>query len=227
MAKKTKNQSTSAKRHRILIVDDHPVFREGLTKVVSQEDDFAVCGEADTAAEAFTKIGRLNPDLVITDIGLPGKSGLELIQDIHAANRELPVLVISMHDESLYAERVLRAGGRGYVMKQEGPEKMVRAIRRVLGGKVAVSEKIAAAILDALSRPGAQDGSAIVGKLSNREFEVLRLIGQGKASQDIAEALHLSIKTVDTHRGHIKTKLGLKNSTELVHYAVRWIGEQS
>jgi len=208
-------------------VDDHPVFREGIGKVVGQEADLEVCGEADTAAEAFTKISELAPDLVLTDIGLPGKSGLELIQDLHAVSPELPVLVISMHDEGLYAERVLRAGGRGYVMKQAGPSKMLHAIRLVLDGKVAVSDAISASILETLTRPGARDGTAVVGKLSNREFEVLRLIGQGRDSHDIANTLHLSIKTVDTHRGNIKTKLGLKNSTELVHYAVRWVGDQA
>jgi DNA-binding NarL/FixJ family response regulator len=215
-------------KQRLFIVDDHPIFREGLGKIVSQEPDLVVCGEADTADEAFGKIGSLKPDLVLTDIGLPGKSGLELIQDLHAAMPELPVLVISMHDESVYAERVLRAGGRGYVMKQTGPATMLQSIRQVLAGKVAVSAAISAAILESLARPGgARDGGGIVGKLSNREFEVLRLIGQGRDSHDIAEALHLSIKTVDTHRGNIKTKLGLKTSTELIHYAVRWVGEQA
>jgi len=208
-------------------VDDHPIFREGLGKVVGQEEDLEVCGEADTAAEAFAKVGELGPDLLLTDIGLPGKSGLELIQDLHAVNPELPVLVISMHDEGLYAERVLRAGARGYVMKQAGPAKMLQAIRLVLSGKVAVSDAIAASILDSLARPGTpREGAAVVGKLSNREFEVLRLIGQGRDSHDIAETLHLSIKTVDTHRGNIKTKLGLKTGTELIHYAVRWVGDQ-
>lgn len=185
-----------------------------------------VCGEADTAAEAFSKIDALAPDLVMTDIGLPGKGGLELIQDIHAINPALPVVVVSMHEEKLYAERVLRAGGRGYVMKQAGPAKMLQAIRTVLSGRIAVSEAISAGILDNLSRPPAKDGGPAMGKLSNREFEILRLIGQGRDSHNIAEALHLSIKTVDTHRGNIRIKLGLKNSTELIHYAVRWVGDE-
>jgi DNA-binding NarL/FixJ family response regulator len=227
MASKSRPRPASAK-HRLFIVDDHPIIREGLGKIIDQEADLEVCGEADTADEAFGKIGTLKPDLVLTDIGLPGKSGLELIQDLQAVLPELPVLVISMHDESVYAERVLRAGGRGYVMKQAGPAMMVQAIRQVLAGKVAVSAAISAAILESLTRPGvARDGGSTVGKLSNREFEILRLIGQGRDSHDIAEALHLSIKTVDTHRGNIKTKLGLRNSTELIHYAVRWVGEQA
>jgi DNA-binding NarL/FixJ family response regulator len=197
-----------------------------LSKVIGQEPDLEVCGEADTAAEAFSKIDALAPDLVMTDIGLPGKGGLELIQDIHAINPSLPVVVVSMHEEKLYAERVLRAGGRGYVMKQAGPAKMLQAIRTVLSGRIAVSEAISAGILDNLSRPPAKDGGPAMGKLSNREFEILRLIGQGRDSHNIAEALHLSIKTVDTHRGNIRIKLGLKNSTELIHYAVRWVGDE-
>lgn len=197
-----------------------------MSKVIGQEPDLEVCGEADTAAEAFSKIDALAPDLVMTDIGLPGKGGLELIQDIHAINPSLPVVVVSMHEEKLYAERVLRAGGRGYVMKQAGPAKMLQAIRTVLSGRIAVSEAISAGILDNLSRPPAKDGGPAMGKLSNREFEILRLIGQGRDSHNIAEALHLSIKTVDTHRGNIRIKLGLKNSTELIHYAVRWVGDE-
>jgi DNA-binding NarL/FixJ family response regulator len=221
-----KLENSGAKSPRIFIVDDHPVFREGLSKVIGQEPDLEVCGEADTAAEAFSKIDALAPDLVMTDIGLPGKGGLELIQDIHAINPSLPVVVVSMHEEKLYAERVLRAGGRGYVMKQAGPAKMLQAIRTVLSGRIAVSEAISAGILDNLSRPPAKDGGPAMGKLSNREFEILRLIGQGRDSHNIAEALHLSIKTVDTHRGNIRIKLGLKNSTELIHYAVRWVGDE-
>lgn len=186
-----------------------------------------VCGEADAAEEALLKIAAGPPDLVLTDIGLPGRSGLDLIQDLHATAPDLPVLVISMHDEGVYAERVLRAGGRGYVMKQAGPAVMIQAIRQVLAGKVAVSDAISAAILESLVRPGGpREGSAVVGKLSTREFEILRLMGQGRDSHDIARALNLSVKTVDTHRGNIKTKLGLKNSTELIHYAVRWVGER-
>ncbi|MFN0125815.1 MAG: response regulator [Verrucomicrobiales bacterium] len=227
MPAKSKSR-TSRGQHRLFIVDDHPIFREGLSKIVSQETDLQVCGEADTADEAFAKITALKPDLVLTDIGLAGKSGLELIQDLQAVSPDLPVLVISMHDESVYAERVLRAGGRGYVMKQAGPAMMMQAIRHVLEGKVAVSDSISAAVLESLVRPGAaRAGAPMVAKLSNREFEVLRLIGQGKDSHDIAASLHLSIKTVDTHRGNIKAKLGLRTSTELIHYAVRWLAGQA
>lgn len=211
---------------KVFIVDDHPVFRDGLVRIASAVHGLVVCGEADNARDAFNAISKLNPDLVLMDINLPGKSGLELLQDVHAMRPELPVLVISMHDEQLYAERVLRAGGRGYIMKQEGPDKMRDAITKVLNGQVYASERTAAAILDALSRPRSSESTSTVGKLTDRELEVLRLTGQGKDNRAIAQELHISLKTVDTHRGHIKEKLGLKNGTELIHYAVRWVGEQ-
>lgn len=210
---------------KMLIVDDHPVFRDGLVRIASAIDGVVVCGEADNAAQAFDAIRKLNPDLVLMDINLPGKSGLELLQDVHAMKPDLPVLVISMHDEHLYAERVLRAGGRGYIMKQEGPDKMREAITRVLNGRVYTSERTNAAILDALSRPRSRESTSVLSKLTDRELEILRLIGRGKDVHEIADDLHISTKTVDTHRGHLREKLGLKNGTELIHYAVRWMGE--
>lgn len=210
----------------MFVVDDHPVFRDGLIRIVAAIPGLVVCGEADNAKDAFDAISRLNPDLVLMDINLPGKSGLELLQDVHAMQPELPVLTISMHDEQIYAERVLCAGGRGYIMKQEGPDKIREAIIKVLSGKVYASERTAAAILDALSRPRSSASTSTLGKLTDRELEILRLTGQGKDNRAIAQELHISLKTVDTHRGHIKEKLGLKNGTELIHYAVRWVGEQ-
>lgn len=210
----------------IYIVDDHPVFREGLVGLVKRESDLAVCGEADNAPQALTGIQSAKPDLVLADISLPGKSGLELVKDIRAMHPEMAVLVISMHDETLYAERVLRAGGRGYVMKQEGPEKILQAIRRVLDGEISVSGKMSARILDALSNRRAKTASPIA-RLTDREFEILQLIGQGKDSHAIAEQLHLSVKTVDTHRGHLKEKLELKSGTELICFAARWVETQS
>jgi DNA-binding NarL/FixJ family response regulator len=222
MAKKLSDQPSK----KVFIVDDHPVFRDGLVRIASAVPGLAVCGEADNAKDAFDAISKLNPDLVLLDISLPGKSGLELLQDVHAMMPELPVLVISMHDEQLYAERVLRAGGRGYILKQEGPEKIRNAITKVLNGRVYASERTAAAILDALSRPRCLGSTSTVGKLTDRELEILRLTGQGKDNRAVAKELHISLKTVDTHRGHIKEKLGLKNGTELIHFAVRWVGEQ-
>jgi len=210
----------------IFIVDDHPVFREGLVGLVKREADLAVCGEADNASQALSGIESSKPDLVLADIGLPGKNGLELVKDIRAVHPEMAVLVISMHDETLYAERVLRAGGRGYIMKQEGPEKILQAIRQVLDGQISLSGKMSARILDSLSDRRAKTDSPIA-RLTDREFEILQLIGQGKDSHDIAELLHLSVKTVDAHRGHIKEKLDLKSGTELIVYAARWVETQS
>lgn len=229
MAKKHTDSRREAEKQpakKVVIVDDHPVFREGLAAIVRQIDGLQVCGTANDAVGGFDAIVRLAPDLVLMDLNLPGKSGLELLQDVHAMQPELPVLVISMHDEHLYAERVLRAGGRGYIMKQEGPEKMREAILRVLSGHVYTSERTAAAILDALSRPRSAASASVLGKLTDRELEILRLIGHGKESRIISDELHISIKTVDTHRSHLREKLGLKNGTELIHYAVRWVGEQ-
>jgi len=222
MAKKASGQPAK----KVFIVDDHPVFRDGLVRIAAAIPGLVVCGEADNARDAFDSISKLNPDIVLMDINLPGKSGLELLQDVHAMRPDLPVLVISMHDEQLYAERVLRAGGRGYIMKQEGPDKMREAITKVLNGQVYASDRTAGAILDALSRPRSTGSTSTLGKLTDRELEVLRLTGQGKDNRTIAQELHISLKTVDTHRGHIKQKLGLKNGTELIHYAVRWVGEQ-
>lgn len=210
----------------VLVVDDHPVFRAGLIGLVQSEPDLTVCGEAEDARHAVEAIDRLNPDIVLLDMGLPDKSGLELLKDVRAMHPALPVLVISMHDETLYAERVLRAGGRGYIMKQAGPDKIIEAIRKVLGGNVYISERTSALILDNMSGKHTTDNASATSRLTDREFEILRLIGEGKEAHEIADHLHLSTKTVDTHRAHIREKLGLKNATELIHYAVRWIGNQ-
>lgn len=211
---------------KIFIVDDHPVFRDGLAGLVKRETDLAVCGEADNATQALAAIESSRPDLVLADIGLPGKSGLELVKDIHAVCPQMAVLVISMHEEMLYAERVLRAGGRGYVMKQEGPEKILQAIRQVLDGQISVSGKISSRILDASSDRRARTNSPIF-RLNDREFEILQLIGQGMDSRAIAGQLRLGVKTVDAHRGCIKEKLGLNSGTELVCYAARWVETHS
>lgn len=223
------NQPALPPKKRVLIVDDHPVFRAGLTALVNLETDLAVCGEAHDAVQAMTALEKLQPELVLLDMSLPGKGGLELLKDIRAFSPRMPVLIISMHDETLYAERVIRAGGRGYIMKQEGPEKIIQAIRRVLSGGIAVSESISSQILDALSGAKAmtKPGAASVFKLTDREFEIYRLLGQGKEPQEIARMLHLSIKTVDTHRMNIRRKLGLHNATELIHHATRWTADQA
>src|SRR5665213_2275596 len=221
----TKKSAATGKK-RIFIVDDHPMMRQGLAQLIGAEPDLAVCGEAETAEQALGAIGDLKPDLVLADISLPGKNGLELIKDFHAMQPGLPVLVSSMHDESLYAERVLRAGGRGYIMKQEGGKKLMQAIRQVLEGKIYVSEKMSAEILEMFSGRRAGTESSPVEKLTDREFEVFQLIGQGKGTRESAEKLHLSIKTVEVHRANIKAKLKLKSASELVRFAVRWSESQ-
>jgi DNA-binding NarL/FixJ family response regulator len=209
-------------RQKILIIDDHPMMREGLGQLIHNEPDMIVCGEAGDAREGLEKIQLLQPDLVIADITLPGKSGLELIKDVHAMHPDLCVLVISMHDESFYAERVLRAGGRGYIMKQEGGKKLMEGIRAVLEGRVYVSEKMSAKILDLFSGGPPKAATSPIGNLTDREFEVFQLIGRGLNTAQMAEQLHVSPKTIEVHRVHLKTKLKIKNVQELIRYAVRW-----
>jgi DNA-binding NarL/FixJ family response regulator len=209
-------------RHSILIVDDHPIFREGLVQSINREHDLVVCGEAESAPQALQLVGQARPDLVIADITLPGKSGLELIKDFRALFPDLPVLAVSMHDESLYASRILRAGARGYVMKQETPQTLLKAIRHVLEGGIYVSESMSAFILESFSGRHSHAGTSPVEQLSDREFEIFHLIGQGHNNQDIAAALHLSLKTVAVHQANIRKKLQLRSGAELIRFAVRW-----
>jgi len=215
-----------AAKKRILIVDDHPMMRQGLAQLIDHEPDLAVCGEADTAGQALIAVDKHKPELVLADISLPDKNGLELIKDLQTMHSTVPILVVSMHDESLYAERVLRAGGRGYIMKQEGGKKLMEAIRQVLGGQIYVSEKMSAKILEIFSGRRPQAAGSPLEQLSDREFEVFRLIGQGKTTREIAEHLHLSVKTVEVHRANIRKKLKLASGTDVVHQAIRWIESQ-
>jgi len=225
MAAKTPKAKPTQKR--LLIVDDHPMMRTGLAQLIDSEGDLKVCAEADNAGQAINVVSKQRFDLALVDISLPDKNGLELIKDLRAITPELPILVVSMHDEMSYAERVLRAGARGYIMKQEGGEKFLQAIRRVLAGQVYVSEKMSARILETLSGSSqGQNTNSPVRRLSDREFEVFQLIGQGVGTKEIAIRLRLSIKTVEVHRANIKQKLNLTTSTELVRYAVRWLDSQ-
>lgn len=207
----------------ILLVDDHPLMRRGQADLINHEPDLAVCGEAGTAREAMEAIKKLKPDLVLVDMALPDKDGLELIKDIQAMHPGLPVLAISMQDESLYAARVLRAGGRGYLMKAEGPERLADSIRTVLSGKVALSPHMAAKILESLVGPAGQAAGGPETKLTDRELEVLHLYGEGWSTEEIASQLHLSPKTVDVHRAHIKSKLDFKSTPEFQRFAIRWV----
>jgi DNA-binding NarL/FixJ family response regulator len=207
----------------ILIVDDHPMTRAGMAQLLNKQTDMKVCGEMGSPQEALGEIAKASPDLLLTDMTMPGRSGIEFIKDVLALYPEVPILVVSMHDEVIYAERALRAGARGYIMKEAGGEELLAAIRRVISGKVYVSEQMSARILDKLSGRKPRGSHSPIEKLSDREFEVFQMIGQGKSTRDIAKQLHLSPKTVDVHRGHIKEKLELKDVTSLVRHAVRWI----
>jgi len=223
MSVKQDTRGGAPARKRILVVDDHPIFREGLLQSIHRQPDLMVCGEAENASQALGAMSKLKPDLVLVDITLPEKSGFELVKDIQALHPGVPVLVLSMHDESLYAERVLRAGARGYIMKHERPEKLLEAIRHILNGKAYVSEKMAARILDVFSGRRPTGSRVPLERVTDREFEILQLIGRGKNSHEIAKELHLSVKTVDTHRTHLKEKLKLKNGLQLTRYAVCWV----
>lgn len=216
----TKKKNEPIKK-RILIVDDHPMMRQGLAQLINQEPDLCVAWEAGNAGQAMNVISANTPDIIIADISLPDKNGLELIKDIRALCGS-PILVISMHDEKLYAERVLRAGGRGYIMKQEGGKILMEAVRQVLNGQIYVSGRMSAKILEGLSGRKAEVSDSPVEQLSDREFEVFRLIGEGNGTRDIARKLHLSVKTVEAHRANIKEKLNLHSATELVRHAIRW-----
>jgi len=227
MAAKTPPDAGHHPRRRVIIVDDHPVFRQGLTQLIDQEPDLQVCGHAEDAHQAMKAIKDLKPDMVIVDISLGGTSGMDLIKDIRIHCPDLPILTLSMHDESLYAERALRAGAKGYIMKREAPEQVVTAIRRVLAGAVYVSDTMAAKMVTRLASGIAPLGASPVDALSDRELEVFRLIGEGHKTRDVAAKLHLSVKTIETYRAHIKEKLGFRDGNELFRCAVEWVSSES
>ena len=212
-------------RHRILIVDDHPITRYGMSQLFQLEPDLEVCGEAEDATQAISLLPVLRPDLVVCDLTLPGKHGLECLKDVQALFPDLAVLVVSMHDEEFYAERVLRAGGRGYLMKQAGGEELIRAVREVLGGRIYLSKRMSENALHVFS--GRHSKSALPTRnLTDREFQVFQCLGQGMTSREIGAALHMGRKTVETHRRHVREKLALKSSPDLIKYAVRWMASQ-
>ncbi len=209
-------------KKKILIVEDHPIFRWGLRELINQETDMMVCAEAETVSRAWKAIGETGPDLIIADITLKDSDGIDLVHQVMAYDRHLPVLILSMHDELLYAERAIRAGARGYIMKQEAMESVVTAVRHVLAGRIYLNENVKEHILIHLAdrpRYSDQDVSEL---LSERELEVFRLIGRGFTTREIAVRLHLSIKTIGTYRERIKEKLRLKHANELVRCAVQW-----
>ena len=209
-----------------MIVEDHCIFRIGLEALITQEDDLEVCGYAESATNAWKEIPVLKPDMLMVDISLKGKNGLDFVKEIHEYDRDLPILVLSMHDESLYAERAFHAGARGYIMKQETSESVIEAIRSVLEGKIYASEELTINIMSKLlghSKIGsAPPVHTPVHSLSDRELEVFRLLGEGLTTKEIASRLNLSIKTIGTYRERIKQKLNLRHSAELVRHAVHW-----
>jgi DNA-binding NarL/FixJ family response regulator len=226
VARKKQSNKTDESKTRILIVDDHPIVRQGLTELINQEDDLVVCEQAEDATEAMGIIKKLKPDMAIVDISLKETSGMELIKDIKVQYPNLVILALSMHDESLYAERALRAGAKGYVMKAEATEKVVTAIRKILSGQIYVSDRMAAKMVRKLVGGSPDVGVSAIERLSDRELEVFHLIGQGHGTRQIAERLHLSIKTIETYREHIKEKLNLADASELLQYAIQWIHSQ-
>jgi DNA-binding NarL/FixJ family response regulator len=219
MKKKAKSAPKPGKS-RVLIIDDHAMVREGVAQIIEQAEDLCVCCCASTANEGLEMVRTRKPDLVLVDITLPGKNGIEFIKDARAWRPDLLILAMSMHDESLYAERVLRAGGRGYIRKQEGGDKLIDAIRRVLRGEIAVSEMVMSRVLETFS--GRKTMRSTLEGLSDRELEVFQLIGQGRTMKEIGAALHLSPKTIEVHRAHIREKVGITSAAELVAYAARW-----
>jgi DNA-binding NarL/FixJ family response regulator len=227
MPRKTQESTNLPRKRTVLIVDDHPIVREGLAQLIDQENDLKVCGQAQDAHEAMQAIRQLAPDMVIVDISLKDTSGMELIKDLKVQYPRLPVLTLSMHDEAVYGERALRAGARGYIMKQEATEKVVTAIRRVLAGEIYVSDGMAAKMVSKIVGSGAREGGSPVECLSDRELEVFRLIGEGYSTREMAEKLHLSVKTIETYRAHIKDKLNLEDANELLRCAIQWVSRQS
>jgi len=228
MIAKHVNSNFGASKKTVFLVDDHPIVRQGLTLLINQEADLAVCGEAEEMHSALVAILALRPDILIVDISLNGPDGLELLRNIRVKAPRLPVLILSMHDESVYAERALRVGANGYIMKQEATEKVLVALRRILSGEIYVSEKIANSMLQHYVHGTNSAPHSSVAELTNRELEVFRLIGEGHGTRQIADELHLSVKTVESYQAHIKEKLSLRSARELVQHAVQWnVSEKS
>jgi DNA-binding NarL/FixJ family response regulator len=222
MRKMLPKAATAAARSTIFIVDDHPIVRQGLALLINREPDLAVCGDAEEASSALRRIEELKPNLIVVDVSLNGPDGLDLLKDIRARDVNLPVLILSMLDESLYAERALRAGANGYIMKQEATDRVLVAIRRILDGEIYLSDRMANRMLQRFAGGAGLEQRSPVANLTDRELEVFRLIGDGHATRQIAQELHISVKTVESYQAHIKDKLSLKNARELVQRAIQW-----
>lgn len=216
--------AASKTRTTVLLVDDHPIVRRGIAELINAEPDLEVVGEAANMQEALAQLGKLRPGMVIVDVSLDGNNGIELMKNISSRPSAPPILAYSMHDESIYAERALRAGAKGYVMKQAPPEALLSAVRQVLKGKLYLSEPMSDRLLGKLVGAGASSAATVspIDKLSDRELEVLQLLGKGLGTAQIADKLCLSIKTIETYREHLKQKLNLANGQELLRYAIEW-----
>jgi DNA-binding NarL/FixJ family response regulator len=210
------------RRHRVFVVDDHPIVRQGLALLIDQEPDLVVCGAAEEAESALAAIAASRPDVLVVDISLPGRDGIDLLKTIRSVDATLPILVLSMHDEATYAERALRAGANGYIMKQEATENVLVALRRILRREMYLSERVASRMLRQLVTRGHEAPEAPIARLSDRELEVFRLIGAGLGTRQIADELRISIKTVESYQAHIKEKLELQSSRDLVQRAIEW-----
>jgi len=208
---------------RVLLVDDHPIVRQGLARLISQEEDLDVCGEAGDVPGAIQAVNDLHPDIVVADLSLNEGSGIDLIKTLRTQSPEIPILVLTMHEESFYAERALRAGARGYLTKQEASEKILTAVRQVVRGELYVSDRLSPKLLQRLITGAPDSDDPLVSRLSDRELQVFLLIGEGRGTQEIADQLNLSVKTIETYRAHLKEKLDLKDARELVQYAIRWV----
>jgi DNA-binding NarL/FixJ family response regulator len=219
-------ETSQNRKKRVLIVDDHPIFRFGLAGLITEQSRLEVCGHADSAPLALDAMRRLKPDIVLVDLSLRGTNGIELIKLMKAEEPDLPVLVISMHNEAVFGLRALKAGALGYVMKAEAMNHVAEAIFKVLQGKIYVSPEFAEKLIFKAVQSTEAGGSSPVDALSDRELEVLQLLGKGGSTRSIAEALHLSVKTIETHRAHIKEKLGLQDSEEMVKFAIDWVAQQ-
>lgn len=222
-----KSKGTRNGKRLVFVVDDHPIVRHGIAQLINRETDLEVCGEAEDEAQAVATIGRIAPDIALVDLMLKNGSGISLIQKLKARYPKLPVIVLSMHSESLYCERVFRAGANGYLMKKDATEKLLVAIRRALAGQCYLSEQMQSRLLQAPRRRGESVLSSPLERLSNRELEVFRLLGEGNGSGEIAIQLNLSVSTVESHRMNIKKKLGLRDAGELLQHAIRWVETES
>ena len=206
----------------VLVIDDHPLIRQGVAMLINQQEDMEVCGEAEDMHAAMQCIAQKRPDVVILDISLKGPDGLDLLKAIRTKDPGLPVLILSMHDEAIYAERALRARANGYIMKQEATEKVLVAVRRIMGGEVYLSDAMSKKMLQQFIDGGPSLLESRIATLSDRELDVFRRIGEGRATREIAADLHLSVKTVETYQAHIKEKLRLKSGRELIQHAIQW-----